>query len=364
MKVDITRLELSRATRLLSKMIMKHAIEHPYGWFKLSTEGDLMVEAVSDDIQIKLRVSASLREEGEVCVEAGAFAKAVRSSKDLKWFIALEDNKLVVYADNTKRVFDVKPVEKFPKFPKRVYQSSLPVNVFRKGLEKVGFAVSRTEDKLSELKYLYIDGKGSYLNFVGSNGRRLAVFKVEVPFDEKIYIHHKAVDILSEWLRLQNAYGTVEIGLDKVAGYVYMIEIKTFELVGWIKTWFNYPDYEAVFNRGCNTLVEVHAKELSKVLEKFATSSFVVFELTENKEGFKVKGKNDAGDEVVEWVYGRVIGKDLTIAFKPQELLDFLTHVNQYIHIELNGAEEPAVMVVIPERNYQYAVMPVLMNYD
>jgi DNA polymerase-3 subunit beta len=364
MRITASRLELSRATRLLSKIIVKHARLHPYGWFKLSTAGGLIVEAVSDEVHVKLWVSATAHEEGEVCVEADAFTKAVRSSKSLNWTISLEDDKLVVCADYTKRFFDVKPVEEFPKFPKRISQYSLPVNVLREGLEKVGFAVSRTDYRFSELRYLFIDGRGSYINFVGSDGRRLAVFRAEVPFDEKIYVHHKVVDVLSEWLRLQNAYGTVEIGLDKQAGYVYMTEIKTFEAVMRMEPWFNYPDYEQVLNYGCNTLVEVYARDLSVVLEKYAKSPFVVFELTQSEEGFRVKAKNDAGEEIVEWVRGRVVGEDLTIAFKPQELLDFVSRIDRYIHIELSGAEEPAVISVIPKRDYQYAVMPVLMNYD
>ncbi len=361
MKVDVPRIVLSRATRLLSKIVNKHAVNHPHGWFKLSTAGGLIVEAVSDNMHIRLRVPAAVYEEGEVCVEADEFAKAVRSSKSLNWFMTVECDKLVVYADNT-RVFDVKPVKKFPEFSKRVCQYSLPVDVFRKGLEKVGFAVSRKESNFNELNYLYIDGKGSYLNFVGSDGHKLAVFRAEVPFNEKIHIHHKAVDILSEWLRLQYAYGTIEIGLDRDTGYVYTTEIKTFEAVMRIEPWFDYPDYEAVLNWGCNTLVEVYSKELSRVLEKFSKSPFVVFELTENRKWFRVKGKNEADEEMVEWVRGRVVGRELTIAFKPQDLLDFLTRIDQYIHIELVSAEEPAVCVVIPKRDYQYAVMPVLIK--
>ncbi len=353
MRVLASRQELSRATRLLSKIIVKHARLNPHGWFKLSTAGDLIVEAVSETMHIKLRVPAMVREEGEVCVEADEFAKAVRSSKSLNWFISVENNKLIVGADNTERVFDVMPVEKFPKFPECNYQFSLPVEILREGLEKVGFAVDKT-DRYKELSldHVFIDGKGDYLNFVGCDGYRLAVFKVDIPFSEKLYIYRDAVDILLQ--RLKYTYGNVEIGVSG-SKHLCLKELKSFEIAVHMGDEYGYPDYKSVIPKSCTTLVKVYSKDLSEVLSKFAKSDKVVFELTENEEGFKVNG---------EWVHGKVVGKDLIIAFRPTQILEFLRNIDGHIHIEMNSGKEPAMFVEMPKTDYQYVLMPVLLNND
>ncbi len=353
MKVLASRQDLSRATKLLSKIIVKHFRQHPYGWFKLSTAGDLIIEAVSEKMHIKLRVPAMVREEGEVCVEADEFAKAVRSSKSLNWSMSVEDNKLVVYADYTSRAFDVKPVEEFPKFPECDYQYSLPVEVLREGLSKVGFAVDKT-NKYKELllNYVLIDGKGDYLNFVGCDGYRLAIFKVDIPFSEKLYIYRDAVDILLQ--RLKYTYGNVEIGVSG-SKHLCLKELKSFEVAVQMNTEYEYVDYESVRASYWNTVVKVYSKDLSEVLSKFAKSDTVIFELTKSEEGFRVNG---------EWVYGRVVGEDLTIAFRPKHILEFLKEIEGYIQIGMNCEREPAVFLTIPKQDYEYVLMPVLLNND
>lgn len=362
MRVIFSKQVLNKALVVLGKVVEKTNADIPSTWFKLAAvRGSLVIQAMGSGVYLTLWVPADVEVEGEVCVEAGVFMKVVRTFKSKVIELQTDEDRIMIIGEGMVQKLRVKPVKAFPAFPDCVYQYSLSASVLRDGIGKVGFAVGRNRDFTGDvLNNLYIDGKGEYLNIVGSDGYRLAVFRVDLPFNQKIYINYKALDILYELLKVG---GEVKIGVVEDIKKFVCLSGDNFKLAVQVFAEYDYPDYESVIPSGCNTLIEVYAEDLSKALNSFANYGVVVFELTEGSEGFKVRTMNNCGGEDLEaWVRGRVVGKDLTIAFKPKQLIQFLKGINHYIQIEFIDAQNPAVFVA--DKNYLFVVMPVLLEKE
>jgi DNA polymerase-3 subunit beta len=343
-------------------VVEKTTADIPSTWFKLTAVQDsLVIQAMGSGVCLSVWVPADVEVDGEVCVEAGVFIKVVRTFKSKVIELWTDEDRFMITGEGMVQKLRVKPVKAFPVFPDCVYQYSLPASVLGDGIGKVGFAVGRNRNFTGDvLNNLYIDGKGKYLNIVGSDGYRLAVFKVNIPFNQKIYINYKGLDILYELLKVG---GEVRIGVVEDIKKFVCLSGDNFELAVQVFAEYDYPDYERVIPSGCYTLIEVYAEDLNKALNSFANYGVVVLELTESREGFKVRTmKNCGGEDLEAWVHGRVVGKDLTIAFKPKQLIQFLKGINHYIQIEFIDEQSPAVFVA--DKNYLFVVMPVLAEKE
>jgi DNA polymerase III sliding clamp (beta) subunit (PCNA family) len=360
MRVILDGQALRKVLPVLGKVVAKAKADIPSNWLRLSArDSRLVVQAINEDAYLTVWVPAEVEVDGEVCVDAGVFLKVVRSLKSKTIRLWVDGEWLVFEGEGITQKLRVKPVSDFPEFPRGVYQYSLPASVLKEGIEKVGYAVNRDKSfRGNVLNNLLLDGKGEYLNIVGSNGYMLSVFRVNVPFNQKIYIYYTVLEALHDLLKVG---GEVKLGVvEKDFAKFVCLSGNNFELMVRVYAEYDYPDYEAVIPSGCNTLIELHAEDLSRVLNNFSKFQNVVFELTENSEGFKVKAYTGNPEEIEVWVRGRVWGKDLTIAFKTKQLLPFLKSINHYIQIELTDEKSPAVFVA--NKNYLFVVMPVLLK--
>jgi DNA polymerase III sliding clamp (beta) subunit (PCNA family) len=369
MRIVVEKQDLSKALTLLSKVADKVAKNHPRGWFKLTTQGDgLWVEATNETMHLMVRVQADVRDEGAVCVSADDLLLAVKSDKNKRGIVELsvEGDKLAVLSGSVIQKLGIKPLTIFYSYPNCEYRFSIPADAMVEAINKVAFAVGKDEKFRSNiLNNLFIHGKGEYINFVGSDGYILAVYRVYIPLSEKVYIYNEAVEILQKILKEAEGeirIGDVRDGVDGRVGFV-CLSGDNFSLAVCVFAEYDYPDYEKILSLGDNwtTMVEVYSKDLEKALNNVKKFDFVVFELTEGKQEFKVFGTYE-GNETEAWVKGRVVGKDLKIGFKPKQLLEYLKSVDGYIHINLLGENEPATFRIINNDNYAYVVMPVLLR--
>ncbi len=369
MRVAVVKQDFSKALTLLGKVADKVASKHPRGWFKLTTDGDaLRIEATSEAVHLVMRVPADVEVDGAVCVSADDLLRTINSDKSKRGVVKLnvEGDKLVVMFGDVIQRLTIRPLAEFYLYPKSEYKFSIPAEVLKEGVNKVMFAIDHDEKfKGNVLNNLFIHGKGEYMNFVGSNGYMLAVYKVDMPFSDKIYIYNEAVEILQKVLKEAEGevkIGEVKDGVDGKVGYV-CLSGTNFDLAVRVFAEYDYPDYEGILSLGNNwtTMIEVYSKELEKALNNFKKFDTVVFELTENNEEFKIVGTYD-GNEIEVWVRGRVVGKDLKIGFRPKQLLEYLKNVDGYIHIKLLSEKEPATFHILNNDSYVFVVMPVLLR--
>lgn len=357
MRVILQRKDFSKALALLSKAAVRRSYIGTFCWVKLKAfvlqDEKLMLQTTTGEVYLTLLVPAEIIEEGEVCVEVFALHDAVKSSKDSQ-FIELytAQDKLVVKTNTFTQKLELKPVEFFPDFPTPQFQTSLLSSVLKYGIEKVRFAVAKEER--GPLAHLFIDGQGDHVCFVGSDGHRLAVLRLDYEVDLKVMLYYKSLKLLKELLKLKHAE-QVHIGYDDK--FVYLTNGVWTTAVR-VLSEARYPLYEAVVPPTYiyDVVVEVSRRDLASALENFKQLDKITIEFTDRK-GFKIKTQ-DAETLVEADVHGDI---GFSLDFNPRQLEEFTDVVGAYTYIEArfkNSDEVPAMFKV--GDNYLYLVMPLI----
>jgi DNA polymerase-3 subunit beta len=361
MRVAVPRQDFSKALSLLSKATDKKS-RLGFQWVKLKAEFDkhLELQGTNGEVYLTLKAPVEVEEEGEVCVEADALLKAVKSIKNSEWInLYTEENKLVINAQNITQKLLLKPAEDFPEFPEAMFQTSLPAFVLLQGIEKTGFATSKGKDRIRyTLEHLYIDGRGDHLRVVGSDGHRLAVLKFDkYSFDLKAKLYFKSLKLLKGLLK---DAGQVQIGVGDGFTYLsnglWVVAVRDFSE-------YDYPDYDAVVPpvETYDVVVEVLAEDLDNALENFTRFNKITFEFVD-KDGFKIKAQSEELGEVEKWVEADVYGdKQFSIDFDPGQLKEFTEVVEKEQYIVARFKDDdyiPALFEV--SKNYFYLVMPII----
>jgi DNA polymerase-3 subunit beta len=352
MRTKLNKPSLSKALEVLKKVVDRRSALPQLTWVKVaSVNGYSKLQATDLERYLTVRVPSSTEEAGEVCVAMKEFAKFVKG-KEKEVLLWEEGDKLVVQTGSVKSKLSLSSVEKFPEFPVPTYNAVFPTNLLRSAIGKVGFAAATKDDYRDKLKCVYMDGEGSAVNFVASDGYRLAFLRVEVPFDMKFKVPQSGLKVLMELLKREKGE---EVKLGKAENFVF-IAGTDWEMALRVLEW-EYPDYKAVVPSEFKTRVLVDVKELDRALENFSNLETVVFHIG---EGLKMRANwSEYGEEneVEAHVPAKVEGEGLVIAFNPKFIKPF-TEINEgTVEMLFVGDEEYPVMLRLSEEDF-YLVMP------
>jgi DNA polymerase-3 subunit beta len=352
MRVSFSKQSLNKALEVLNKVVDKRSVLPQLTWVKVaSINGYSQLKGTDLEKYLTVRVQSITEEAGEVCVAMKEFAKLVKGrEKDvLLW---TEGDKLVVEVGSVKSKLSLGSVEKFPEFPVPTYKTVFPTKLLRSAIEKVGFAVAPKDDYRDKLKYVLMDGEGTAVNFVASDGYRLAFLRVEAAFDMRLKFPQGGLKVLTELLKREKA-DEVKLGKDEnfvfIAGTDWEMALRVLE--------WEYPDYKAVVPSEFKTRVLVDVKELDRALENFSSLETVVFHIGEGLKLQATWSEYGEENEVEAQVPAKVEGEGLVIAFNPKFLKPF-TEINEgTVEMLFVGDEEYPVMLKLSE-DYFYLVMP------
>jgi DNA polymerase-3 subunit beta len=352
MRTILSKQSLSKALDVLNKVVDKRSVLPELTWVKVaSVNGYSQLQATDLEKYLTVRVLSSTDEAGEVCVAMKEFAKLVKGmgKEILLWE---EGDKLVIQSGGVRSKLSLGSVEKFPDFPVPTYEAVFPTKLLRDAIEKVGFAAATKDDYRDKLKCVYMDGEVSAVNFVASDGYRLAFLRVEVPFDMRLKFPQSGLKVLLELLKREKGD---EVRLGKSENFVF-IAGTDWEMALRVSEW-EYPDYKAVVPNEFKTRALVDVKELDSALENFSHLETVLFHIG---EGLKLRAKwSEYGEEneIETHVPATVEGEGLVIAFNPKFIKPF-TEINEgTVEMLFVGDEEYPVMLKLSE-DYFYLVMP------
>jgi DNA polymerase-3 subunit beta len=352
MRTKLSKSSLSKALEVLNKVVGRRSALPQLSWLRVaSINGCSQLQATDLEKYLTVRVPSGTEEAGEVCVAMKEFAKFVKG-KEKEVLLWTEGDKLVVQTGIVKSRLSLGCVEKFPDFPVPTYTAVFSTKLLRDAIGKVGFAAAIKDDYRDKLKCVYMDGEGSAVNFVASDGHRLAFLRVEVPFDMKLKFPQSGLRVLLELLKREKGD---EVKLGKSEEFVF-IAGTDWEMALRVSEW-EYPDYKAVVPNEFRTRVLVDVKELDRALENFSNLETVVFHIG---EGLKLRASwSEYGEEneIEVDVPATVEGEGLVIAFNPKFIKPF-TEINEgTVEMLFVGDEEYPVMLKLSE-DYFYLVMP------
>ena len=254
------------------------------------------------------------------------------------------------------------PEEEFPKFPSAEGGKTLTIEqaVLRDMLKKTAYAVSNDETRYV-LNGVYMTFKANKLTVVATDGRRLALIErdMDVPkgMEAELILPTKAVGELQRLLRdkgdakLSIAENQIIFNLDGTTLVSKLIE-------------GTYPNFRQVIPAEAKERVPLERELLLAALHRasiLANEKSQSVKLNFAKNNLTITAITPEVGEAKETLAIQYKGKELTIAFNPQYLMDPLRNLDaDEVFMELTDELSPGVVKV--NEPFLYVLMPMRLN--
>jgi DNA polymerase III subunit beta len=254
------------------------------------------------------------------------------------------------------------PDEEFPKFPTADGGTVLKLeqSVLRDMLKKTNYAVSNDETRYV-LNGVYMSFKGGKLTIVATDGRRLALIErdIEVPkgTETEIILPTKAVGELQHLLgdkgdaKLAVGENQIVINLDGTTLVSKLIE-------------GTYPNFRQVIPAEAKERVQLERELFLAALHRasiLASEKSQSVKLNFAKNNLTITATTPEVGEAKETMAINYKGKDITIAFNPQYVMDPLRALDaDEVFLELTDELSPGVLKV--SEPFLYVLMPMRLN--
>lgn len=334
---------------------------------------NILIEAVDDkvvltttnlDMGIISTIPIKPLVEGAITVPAKKFSDIVKELPENETIsIAVKKNNLVGIEceKNTFKIMGL-PKEEFPQLPGFKDKESITIqqNKLKRMLKMTGFAVSQDESRYV-LNGILTVVKPTHIRLVATDGRRLAMIdeKMQLPktMERKFIVPTKAVNELD---RILGEDGDVKMF---IAENQVFFDAGSTRLVSRLIEG-EFPNYEQVIPKESKDKIVVSRDSLLSSIKRVALftnpdSLAVKMDLLKDKIVLS-KSTPYLGEARVE-VEAEYKGKELSIGFNPEYLIDLLKNTDEdKINFEFADAEKPGVVRI--GGWYVYVVLPMQLG--
>jgi len=254
------------------------------------------------------------------------------------------------------------PEEEFPKFPSVEGGKSLKIeqSVLRDMLKKTAYAASNDETRYV-LNGVYMSFKGSKLTVVATDGRRLALVERDLEVakgaEAELILPTKVVGELQRLLG-DKGDAKLSIGENQI-----IVELDGTTLVSKLIEG-TYPNFRQVIPAEAKERVQLERELFLAALHR---ASILVSEKSQSvklnfaKNNLTITATTPEVGEAKETMAINYKGKDITIAFNPQYLMDPLRNLDaDEVFMELTDELSPGVVKV--SEPFLYVLMPMRLN--
>ncbi len=325
-----------------------------------ATEDHLILTTTDLDIGITSRIAVKPQVVGAITIPAKKFSDIIKELPDNEMIsISVKKNNLV-NIECGKSVFKIMglPKEEFPQLPEFKDKDSmvLPQKKLKIMLGLTGFAISHDESRYVLNGVLFVI-KPTHIRLVATDGRRLAMVedKIQLPktLERKFIVPTKAVNELDKSLGEE---GDVKIFFSD--NQIFFDMGKTRLVSRLIEG--EFPNYEQVIPKEAKDKLTVPKDTFLSAVKRAALftnqdSAAVKVDLSKDKIVIS-KSTPYLGEARVE-VDAEYKGKDISVGFNPDYLVDLLKNIDQEnIAFEVTDPDKPGVVRIGTE--YIYVVLP------
>ncbi|MBU2214870.1 DNA polymerase III subunit beta [Patescibacteria group bacterium] len=336
------------------------------------SDGNIKILATNLEMGIITTVRGRIEEEGSFTVDSKIISECINLLPNKKIGLELKDGSLLVDSDNYQVKIKGQSAEEFPLIPeidKKNYYS-IQVEVFKKAISQIIFAVSLSEARL-ELSGVVFSFNSNSLVLAATDSYRLAEKKIEIKAnneeEKKIIV---PVKTLQELIRILSGVQTnlVEEDDDELRFYVsdnqILFTYKSTELISRLIEG-QYPDYQQIFPTTSKTQVIISRTELiraTKLASLFSKTGIndINLDFPKEKNQLVVSSTSGQTGENVTSLEARVSGEDNGIVVNGRYLLDGLSNIEgEMIRLEVIDNNTPCVIKPEKDTNYLYIIMPI-----
>ncbi len=326
----------------------------------IETQDDNIVFTATDlDIGIISTIPVKSQITGSITIPAKKFFDIIKELPESEVLISVKKNNLV-HIECQTCAFKIMglPKDEFPQIPEFKNKDSIviPQKELKKMLSRTIFAMSRDETRYILNGVLFII-KPAYIRLVATDGRRLAVaeHKIQLPKtqERKFIVPTKTVN---ELVRLLSDAGEVKMsfGENQVAFDIGATKVVSRLIEG------DFPNYEQVIPKESKDKLRASKNGLMSALKRvalFTNQDSMAVKMEFGKDKIVLSKSTPYIGEVREDVGVEYKGKDISIGFNPDYLIDVLKTIDEEsINMEIQDSEKPGVIRIGDE--YVYVVLP------
>lgn len=326
-------------------------------------EGKLYLTTTNLEVTVKCAVEAEVQKSGSTTLPAKRLSGIVKELPDKSVELDTDDKNIGVIKCNSSyfRVMGLSSDE-FPPMPKTggQYTYHIDQGVFREMLRKTSYAAS-TDETRYVLNGVLLSFNGDKLTVVATDGRRLALVEYEMEFPKEaetdLVLPSKAVN---ELLHVLEDNGELKISTsEKQITFEFGETVVASKLIEG-----TYPNFRQVIPAQCDERITVEREELLTALRRTAlvtTDKSNTTKLSFMKNKLTVSTNTPDVGEARETIPIKYSGKELTVAFNPEYIMDSLRNLsNDEIFVELTDELSPGVIKCdIP---FLYVLMPMRLS--
>ena len=326
----------------------------------IEATGDRVIFTATDlDMGIISSIAVKPATEGAITVPAKKFSDIIKELPDEEVSVSVKKNNMV-HIECGKNIFKVMGLVKdeYPQLPEFKDKNfiTIPQKRLKAMLKMTSFAVSNDETRYVLNGVLFVI-RPTHMRLVATDGRRLAMIEdkmeLQKTLERKFIVPTKAVNELG---RIMGDDGDVKISFGDTQ---VLFDVGPTKLISRLIEG-EFPNYEQVIPKESKEKLAASSGALLSALKMAALftnpdSMAVKVDLSRDKAVLS-KSTPYLGEARVELDVDYK-GKDISIGFNPQYLMDVLKSMEQEtVAIEVVDAEKPGVVRIGSE--YVYVVLP------
>lgn len=315
-------------------------------------DGILHIKATDYEIGLAYKLqNVKILEEGEATANGKKLLDIIRSLKDEEVTLETQTNYLHIKQKNSKYKLPMYKTEDFPEFPNIESKSKFNIDapMLGRGLKKVLPTIDNNNPKF-ELKNALIDIKNEFINIVGTDSKRLSVFKIDLQTQNEfsLLIPKKAI---SEMQKL--FFDKIDIFYDE---NILIAQSSNFEFYTKIVN-SKFPDYNRVIPKNVKKNLKLSR---DKMLEGIKSISFLseVMKITFGAQNISFESViHDSSEAKTNIEFETGLEEEIIIGVRNKFILDFLSSIEDD-EFEL-GFNDQNLAFVLNSKDLKTVIMPI-----
>jgi DNA polymerase III, beta subunit len=318
----------------------------------LAKDGVLNIKATDHEIGLSYKLTnVKIMDEGEATANGKKLLDIIRSLKDDEVTLETVNNYLYIKQKNSKYKLPMYKFEDFPKFPTIENKNRFEIDavMFGRSLKKILPNIDSNNPKF-ELNGAFIDIKENYINIVGTDTKRLSVFRLEMPTQNEfsLIIPKKAISEIQKLF-----FDKIEIYYDE---NTLIAQSQNFEFFTKLING-KFPDYNRVIPKEIKRRLKLSR---DKMLEGIKTISIISDTMkiifTPQTITFEsVVEDNSEAKTIIDFETG--LDEEISIGVRNRYLLDFLLNIEES-EFEL-GFNDFNLAFVVSSNELKTVIMPI-----
>lgn len=376
MRVSVLQENLAKGLSIVSRAVSPRSTLPVLANILMATdEGRLRLSATNLELGVTCWIGAKIHEEGSTTVPARAFADLIgtlQAGRPVEMDLTVRTQTLNVRSEQSTTDLKCIDAQEFPPMPVPDYSQGLELNVadFKEMIQQVAFAAS-SDDARPILTGVLLNVRGDQLILAAADGFRLSVRKARLsaPVSRPINAVIPA-RALNELARIAgDGEKTLQMALPQGRGQV-IFRVGEVELVSQLIEG-NFPDYEQIIPRRCETRVVLGTKifhDACKQAEIFAREGSHIARLNITPGGelqpgtVEIVGQSEETGFNQNTVDASIEGPSLLIAFNVRFLREVLGVINTpNVALEVTADNLPGVVRPVGTAEAQGDFLHVIM---